>query len=79
MAGLMSDPRFSLNCEYANGRPQIEGLLRATSADFRVDEMLGFEPSGQGEHEFLHIRKAGLNTAQLAKQIAEFILGMAKE
>lgn len=67
----MSDSEFTLTCEYAHGGPQVEGLLRSEPADFQVDEVLGFEPSGQGEHDFLHIRKTGVNTAQLAKQIAE--------
>jgi len=67
----MSEPKYPLTCEYAHGGPQIEGLLRATPAHFQVDEVLGFEPTGEGEHEFLQLRKTGLNTAQLAKQIAQ--------
>jgi len=66
----MSEPMYPLTCEYAHGGPLIEGLLRASPADFMVDEVLGFEPNGDGEHEYLHIRKTGLNTAQLAKDIA---------
>jgi tRNA pseudouridine13 synthase len=66
----MSEPMYPLACEYAHGGPLIEGLLRASPADFLVDEVLGFEPNGDGEHEYLHIRKTGLNTAQLAKDIA---------
>jgi len=70
MTESASEQRYPLTCEYAHGGPQIEGLLRATPADFQVDEVLGFEPSGEGEHEYLHLRKIGLNTAQLAKDIA---------
>jgi len=66
----MTEPMYPLTCEYAHGGPLIEGLLRASTEDFLVDEVLGFEPSGEGEHEYLHIRKTGLNTAQLAKNIA---------
>jgi len=61
---------FPLTCEYAYGGPQLEGLLRFKPEDFQVDEVLGFELSGEGEHEYLHVRKTGLNTAQLAKDIA---------
>lgn len=61
---------FPLTCEYAHGGPQLEGLLRFKPEDFQVDEVLGFELSGEGEHEYLHVRKTGLNTAQLAKDIA---------
>jgi len=70
MSETMPAPMYPLTCEYAHGGPQIEGLLRGTTADFQVDEVLGFVPSGEGEHEFLHVRKTGLNTAQLAKDIA---------
>lgn len=70
MTEVVSEQSYSLTCEYAHGGPVIEGLLRATPADFQVDEQLGFEPSGEGEHEFLQLRKTGLNTAQLAKDIA---------
>ncbi len=66
----MTEPMYPLTCEYAHGGPLIEGLLRASPEDFQVDEVLGFELSGEGEHEYLHIRKTGLNTAQLAKDIA---------
>ena len=67
----MIEQDFPLTCEYAHGGPQIKGLLRASPEDFQVDETLGFAPSGEGEHDFLQIRKTGLNTAQLAKQIAQ--------
>ena len=45
-------------------------VLRATTADFFVEEELGFTPSGEGEHVFLLIEKRGLNTQQVAGQIA---------
>lgn len=55
---------------YAYGGPVIEGTLRAQAADFRVDEILGFEPSGVGEHAFLLIEKEGSNTEWVARQLA---------
>jgi tRNA pseudouridine13 synthase len=48
----------------------ISGVLRAQPADFRVDEVLGFEPSGAGEHAFLLIEKEGANTEWVARQLA---------
>lgn len=39
--------------------------------DFIVSEILGFEPSGEGEHELLWIEKAGFNSEYLAKKIAK--------
>ena len=38
--------------------------------DFVVDERLGFEPAGDGEHDLLLIEKTDANTAWLARQLA---------
>lgn len=57
---------------YAHGGPAGRGLLRQTPEDFTVEEDLGFEPSGQGEHVFLHIEKRGENTDWVARQLARF-------
>lgn len=35
-----------------------------------MDEVLGFEPDGEGEHVFLHVRKRNQNTADVAKLLA---------
>ncbi len=50
--------------------------LRREPADFRVDEILGFEPSGSGEHAFLDIEKTAANTEWVARQLAR-ALGVA--
>jgi tRNA pseudouridine13 synthase len=55
---------------YAYGGPVIEARLRAEAADFRVEEVLGFEPSGTGEHAFLLIEKIDANTEWVARQLA---------
>lgn len=57
---------------YAHGGPPLTGRLRASPEDFVVDEQLGFTPSGDGEHVFLHVRKRETNTDWLAGRIAEF-------
>lgn len=57
---------------FAHGGPPLLGLLRATPEDFIVDEILGFEPSGDGEHVLLNVRKRGINTDWLAGQLAQF-------
>ena len=54
---------------YAYGKPQVKGLLRQHLSDFIVEEQLGFEPAGEGEHVFLYLEKRDLNTQQLAEQI----------
>ena len=55
---------------YAHGGPPATGVLRAEVDDFRVDEVLGFEPTGSGEHAFLTIEKRGANTEWVARQLA---------
>lgn len=54
------------------GGPAGQGTLRAMPADFRVDEVLGFEPDGDGEHTLLWIRKQNANTADVAAALARF-------
>jgi tRNA pseudouridine13 synthase len=46
--------------------------IRSQPEDFAVDEVLGFLPSGSGEHDLLHIEKTGANTNWLATQLAAF-------
>ncbi len=50
----------------------ILGQFKASAEDFKVTEILGYEPIGEGEHIYLWVRKTGLNTAYLAEQIAKF-------
>jgi tRNA pseudouridine13 synthase len=57
---------------YAYGVPPVSGVLRAQPDDFFVDEMLGFEPDGEGEHVLLQIEKRNTNTQWLADQLARF-------
>lgn len=56
---------------YAFGHPTASGKIRSTPEDFQVDEVLGFEPSGAGEHACLLIRKRNSNTAFVAEQLAK--------
>ena len=56
----------------AFGAPLSEVILRQTPADFQVDEQIGFEPEGSGEHVFVHIRKQGVNTQWLAAELARW-------
>ena len=57
----------------AYGGPPLKGLLRASAADFQVDEDLGFEPDGTGEHHLLRVRKTDANTEWVAQQLASFL------
>ena len=44
---------------YLHGAPTARGILKAQAADFVVNEDLGFEPCGEGEHIFVWVRKPG--------------------
>lgn len=57
---------------YAWGGPPLRGALRTEPADFQVAEIMGFEPSGEGEHVFVHVEKVGANTDWVGKQLAAF-------
>jgi tRNA pseudouridine13 synthase len=47
-----------------------QAVLRASPEDFQVEELLGFEPAGQGEHVLLLMRKRNLTTREMARQVA---------
>ena len=57
---------------YLYGKPEITGQLRAQEADFKVYEQLPFEPSGEGEHLYIYIRKTGTNTVYVARELAKY-------
>ncbi|GAB2512740.1 tRNA pseudouridine(13) synthase TruD [Lysobacter humi (ex Lee et al. 2017)] len=56
----------------AHGAPVLRARMRARIEDFIVEELPGFEPTGQGEHVLLAIEKRGMNTAFAARRIAEW-------
>lgn len=57
---------------YLHGQPQSRADLRTHNSDFVVDEILPFLPTGEGEHHMLHVRKQGLNTADVARMLSSF-------
>ena len=61
---------------FAYGGPPLRGVMRATPEDFFVDEDLGFEPDGAGEHAFVRVEKRGANTEWVARQLAR-VAGVA--
>jgi tRNA pseudouridine13 synthase len=56
---------------YVYGSPAGSGKLRCVPDDFKVFELLSFEPSGEGEHAFLQIEKTGQNTDYVARELAQ--------
>ena len=56
----------------AHGGPPLQGRLRSAPEDFRVEEILGYDAEGQGEHAFLWVEKRGANTDWVARELAKF-------
>ena len=54
----------------AYGGPSGSGDIKTVPEDFIVEEILGFEPQGSGEHIFLFIEKIGENTEYVARLLA---------
>lgn len=63
---------FSVDFPRAYGGPLAEADFRTRDEDFIVDEHLGFEPEGEGEHQYIQLVKRGENTQWVAKHIARF-------
>ncbi|MDN5925146.1 MAG: tRNA pseudouridine(13) synthase TruD, partial [Xanthomonadales bacterium] len=57
---------------YAHGGAALSARLRTTPEDFRVDEILGYVASGEGEHVLLQVQKRGANTDWVARELARF-------
>jgi tRNA pseudouridine13 synthase len=56
----------------AYGAPPLTAEMRRTPEDFRVDEILGYDADGEGEHALLWVEKRGANTDWVAKELARF-------
>jgi len=54
----------------AHGAPLLSARFKQSPADFRVDEELGFEPDGSGEHELLLVEKTGLTTPEAQQALS---------
>jgi tRNA pseudouridine13 synthase len=57
---------------YAYGTPPLTAQLRATPEDFRVEEILGYEADGEGEHALLWVEKRGATTDWVARELARY-------
>jgi len=56
--------------------PPCQARFKLCPQDFRVEELLGFEPDGAGAHAWLKLEKTGMNTDFLARRLAR-IAGVA--
>ncbi|WP_266171630.1 tRNA pseudouridine(13) synthase TruD [Dyella subtropica] len=57
---------------YAYGHPPLMAQLRSTPEDFQVEEILGYDADGEGEHALLWVEKRGANTDWVARELARF-------
>jgi len=57
---------------WAYGSPPLRAQLRSTPDDFRVEEVLGYDADGQGEHALLWVEKRGANTDWVSRELAKF-------
>ncbi len=49
----------------------IGGKIKVNPEDFTVDEIPAYEPSGSGEHLFVHLTKTGITTKEVQKALAK--------
>ena len=54
----------------ALGEPLFSASIRESPSDFVVDEVLDVEFSGDGEHDYLKVRKTAANTHWVAERLA---------
>ena len=62
--------QWSLTSGRAWGDSAGQGIIRSEAEDFFVDEVLGWEPSGTGEHLLVRLEKTGDNTDYVAGGLA---------
>jgi len=62
---------FNLDFPRAYGEPPATAALKEVPEDFYVEEQLGFEPTGVGEHLYLFIEKRDRNTQPVAEELAK--------
>jgi tRNA pseudouridine13 synthase len=52
-------------------KPVMKGVIKASPDDFRVEEVLGFDLSGSGEHLYLLLEKRSMNTLDVVKVLSK--------
>jgi tRNA pseudouridine13 synthase len=61
-----------VNLPRALATAPVSGRIRCVPEDFIVEELPGFEATGEGEHLLLTVRKRGMNTVFCAERIARW-------
>jgi tRNA pseudouridine13 synthase len=62
----------ALELPFAHGGPPLTARLRAAPEDFQVEEILGYDADGEGEHALLWVEKRGATTDWVARELARF-------
>lgn len=57
---------------YAYGQPGVVAGFKYVPEDFQVDEELGFDLSGAGEHLFLQVRKTALTSKDVLERLSRY-------
>lgn len=57
---------------YAYGEPDCQGIYKVIPEDFRVEEQIAYELSGEGEHLWCWVEKTGENTDWVLQQLAKW-------
>ena len=60
----------SAELPYAGAEPRVSAKFKTCPEDFRVDECLGFDLEGAGQHQWLRIEKRDLTTEDVARSLA---------
>lgn len=50
--------------------PVLRGILKQVPEDFRVEEVLGFDPEGAGSHALFWVEKTGFTTPQMIGKLS---------
>ncbi|MEM7420513.1 MAG: tRNA pseudouridine(13) synthase TruD [Pseudomonadota bacterium] len=66
-------PLHTDHWHYYFDKPVSTGIFKFQADDFQVVEDLGYEPCGEGEHQFVFVEKTNTNTAFVAEQLARFV------
>jgi tRNA pseudouridine13 synthase len=68
----LRDFNFSALARVNSSAKTCSACIRQQAEYFQVDEVLPFDPDGEGGHVWLKIRKRGINTDWLANELARF-------
>lgn len=66
------EPSFPLDFSYLSEAPKCQANFKQFCEDFIVEEQLGFELTGEGEHVCLWVKKVGENSDFVARKLAKF-------